>query len=123
MTDPYTHNPFELLRLDPTTPGAQVVQHAGALRQRAAAEADVAAIRQAVQALTGRPEERLLLELLTHPGPHYRSPALARFQAAFRRLPPPPAAAPDAPCPPLDLEEVAALLRALAVEEWEPAPL
>ncbi len=122
MTDPYTRNPFEVLRLDPSAPSAEVVQHAGALRQRAAGEADVAAIRQAVQALTGRPEERRLHELLTHPRPCYRWGALDRFQAAFRRLAPA-AAAPDTPCPALDLEEVASLLRALAVEQWEPPPL
>jgi hypothetical protein len=93
-------NPFEVLRLDPATPADEVVRQAGRLRQRAADEATVAAIRQAVQALTGRPEERLLHELLTHPAPCHAWPALERFTAAFRR-PPLPAAEAQAACPPL----------------------
>jgi hypothetical protein len=114
-------NPFEVLRLDPATPADEVVRQAGRLRQRAADEATVAAIRQAVQALTGRPEERLLHELLTHPAPCHAWPALERFAAAFRR-PPLPAAEAQAVCPPLDLAEVAALLRPLAAAELDAAP-
>jgi hypothetical protein len=115
-------NPFEVLKLDPGTPPEEVVRHAGRLRQRAADEAAVAAVRQAVQALTGRPEERLLHELLTHPRPCYRWPALEQFAAAFRR-PPPPASAERQPCPPPDLDELAALLRPLAAEELDAPPL
>lgn len=81
-------NPFEVLRLGPTASAEEVVRQAGRLRQRAPDEAAVAAIRQAVQALTGRPEDRALLELLTHPGPRYEAPALEQFLAACRRLPP-----------------------------------
>jgi hypothetical protein len=83
-------NPFEVLRLDPAAPAEEVVRQAGRLRQRATDEAAVAALRQAVQALTGRAEERGLHELLTHPRPRYHWPHLERFAAAFRR---PPAAA------------------------------
>jgi hypothetical protein len=115
-------NPFEALRLDPQTPAEQAVHHAGALRQRAATEAEVAAIRRAVQALTGRAEERALHELFTHPRPRYHVPVLERLTAAFRR-PPQPEPLPAPPCPPLDLAEFAALLRAAAAEAWRPAPL
>jgi hypothetical protein len=115
-------NPFEVLRLDPTAPADEVVSHAGRLRQRATDEATVTAIRQAVQALTGRPEERLLHELLTHPAPCHAWPALERFAAAFRRPPLPAAEAPPA-CPPPDLAEVAALLRPLAAAELDGTPL
>jgi hypothetical protein len=115
-------NPFEVLRLDPATPTEEVVRHAGRLRQRASDEAAVATIRQAVQALTGRPEERLLHELLTHPGPCHDWPALERFATAFRRPPLPSAEGPPS-CPPLDLGEVSALLRPLAAAELDGAPL
>lgn len=115
-------NPFEVLRLDPLAPADEVVAHAGRLRQRATDEATVTAIRQAVQALTGRPEERLLHELLTHPAPCHRWPALERFAAAFRRPPLPAGEAPPA-CPPPDLAEVAALLRPLAAAELDAPPL
>jgi hypothetical protein len=114
-------NPFEVLRLDPTTPDGQVVAQAGALRQRATDEETVTAIRQAVQALTGRPEERILFQWLTHPNPCYQARSLERLAAAFRRAPPSTAAPPS--CPPLDLVEFAALLRPLAAEEWALSPL
>ncbi|HKI36106.1 MAG TPA: hypothetical protein VKA46_29890 [Gemmataceae bacterium] len=114
-------NPFEVLRLDPATPTDEVVRQAGRLRQRATDEAAVAAVRQAVQALTGRPEERLLHELLTHPAPCHVWPALDRFTAAFRR-PPLPAGEAQATCPAPDLAEVAALLRPLAAAELDAAP-
>jgi hypothetical protein len=114
-------NPFEVLRLDPATPTDEVVRQAGRLRQRATGEAAVAAIRQAVQALTGRPEERLLHELLTHPAPCHAWPTLERFTAAFRR-PPPPVGEAQSACPPLDLVEVEALLRPLVAAELDAAP-
>jgi len=115
-------NPFEVLRLDPATPTEEVVRHAGRLRQRATDEATVAAIRQAVQALTGRPEERLLHELLTHPAPCHDWPALEHLATAFRRPPLPIAQTPPT-CPPPDLAEVSALLRPLAAAELDAAPL
>ena len=55
-------NPFEALRLDPSASEEEAVKQAARLRQRAADEAELTAVRQAVQALTGRPEDRLLLE-------------------------------------------------------------
>jgi hypothetical protein len=114
-------NPFEVLRLDPSAPAAEVVRQAGRLRQRATDEATVAAVRQAVQALTGRPAERLLHELLTHPAPCHSWPALERFTAAFRR-PPLPAGGSPPECPPPDPAEVAALLKPLAAAELDAPP-
>jgi hypothetical protein len=102
-------NPFEVLRLDPATPLEEVVRQAGRLRQRAAGEDAVAAIRQAVQALTGPAEERTLRALLTHPRPCYAWPGLDRFVAAFRRLLP--SAVPQEAEPRLNLADIAALLR------------
>jgi hypothetical protein len=115
-----TPNPYEVLKLDPSATEEEVVRQAGRLRQRAADEATMSAIRQATQALTGRPEERLLHALLTHPRPCYAWPALDRFAAAFRR---PPAPANAAPCPPLDVRECARLLEGLLAEELELPPL
>src|SRR6516225_9773440 len=80
-------NPFEVLRLDPSATEEEVVRQAARLRQRAADEAELTAVRQAVQALTGPPEEWRLHALLTHPRPAHASPALDKFAAAFRRSP------------------------------------
>ena len=91
MTTPPA-NPFEVLRLDPSATDEEAVRQAGRLRQRAADEAEIAALRQAVQTLTGHPEERRLHQLLTHPGPCYRWPGVERLAGAFRR---PPAAEPS----------------------------
>jgi hypothetical protein len=113
-------NPFEVLRLDPSSSEEEIVRQAGRLRQRATDEAEQNAIRQAVQALTARPEDRLLFALFTHPAPCHRWPALERFAAAFRRPPSPVGA--SAECPPLDMEEFADLLNALAAEELEFVP-
>lgn len=113
-------NPFEVLRLAPSAAEEEIVRQAGRLRQRATEEAARNAIRQAVQALTARAEDRLLFALLTHPSPRHHWPALERFLAAFRR---PPAADPTEPCPPLDLEEFAGLVRELVVEELKLPPL
>jgi hypothetical protein len=102
-------NPFETLRLAPDCSDEEVVRQAGLLRQRATDEAALNAIRQAVQALTGRPEECLLHRLLTHPGPCYRWPTLERLLGAHRRLP---LAGEAAPADALNLEEAALLLAA-----------
>lgn len=115
-----TANPFEVLRLDPSATEEEIVRQAGRLRRRATDEAALNAIRQAVQALTGRAEDRLLFALLTHAAPCYHWPALERFSDAFRRPPAPAGSA--APCPSLDLEEFAGLLRELSAEELELAP-
>jgi hypothetical protein len=119
MTTP--QNPFEVLRLSPATGPEEVVRQAGRLRQRAGDESAVAAIRQAVGALTGAAEERVLHGLLTHPGPCYNWPALDRFVAAFRRLPPPATAA-EAGKPLLDLADIAALLGPLSAGEGQTPP-
>jgi hypothetical protein len=114
-------NPFEVLRLDPSATEEEVVRHAGRLRQRVADEAALSAVRQAVQALTARAEDRRLFALLTHSQPGYAAPALDRLAAASRR--PPAVEGAAAPCPPLDLDEFRDLLRALLVRELQPAPL
>jgi hypothetical protein len=112
-------NPFEILRLDPSATEEEIVRQAGRLRQRATDEATLNAIRRAVQALTARPEDRLLHALLTHPSPCHHWPALDRFTAAFRR---PPVAPNVEPCPSLDQEEFQGLVRELAAEELEWIP-
>src|SRR5713101_9788319 len=113
-------NPFEVLRLDPAASEEEVVRCAGQLRQRATDEATLTALRQAVQALTGRPEERMLHALLTPPQPGYSCPALERLANAFRRPPRvSPAQAP--PSPELDLHEFAALLLPLVLAELTPS--
>ena len=115
-------NPFEVLRLDPSASTEAVVRQAGQLRQRVSQE-ELTAIRQAVQALTGRTDECLLHALLTPPRPAYQWPALERLAAsAFRR---PPAAGPaePPPLPELDLREFAALLRPLLLQELAPSAL
>jgi hypothetical protein len=119
MSDP-SENPFEVLRLPPTATEEEVVRQAGRLRQRAAGEAALNAIRQAVQALTGRAEDRALLALLTHPRPCYQWPALEKFAAAFRRAPAVEAGA--AACPPFDAEEFTSLLLAAAAEDLDLSP-
>lgn len=110
-------NPFDILRLDPSATEEQIVRHAARLQQRATDEAMRNEIRQAVQALTARSEDRQLLSLLTHPRPCYSCPALERFAAAFRR-PPVPTTTPQI-CPPLDLEEFEDLVGALIREELD----
>jgi hypothetical protein len=118
---PPSDSPFEVLRLPPTASEEEVVRQAGRLRQRAGGEAALNAIRQAVQALTGRAEDRALLALLTHPRPCYSWPALEKFAAAFRRAP---AAEPGgAACPPFDAEEFTALLLEALAEELDLPPL
>jgi hypothetical protein len=115
-------NPFEALQLGPTASAEEVVRQAGRLRQRQPDEAAVAAIRRAVQVLTGSAEERQLHALLAFPEPCYRWPALEAFVAAHRR---PPAATPTepVPVPPLDVDELTDLLRPLIVEALAPPPL
>jgi hypothetical protein len=114
-------NPFEVLRLDPTSSEEEIVRQAGRLRQRATDEAARNAVRQAVQALTASAADRQLHSLLTHPRPAWQSAPLDRFAAAFRRAPA--ASGAPGPCPPLDMEEFTALLCALMAEELELAPL
>ena len=113
-------NPFEVLRLDPSSSEEEIVKQAARLRQRAADEAELTAVRQAVQALTGRPEDRLLHALLTHPRPGHAAPALERFAAACRRAPAATGEAP--PVPAVDLREFAELLQVLLVEEMDFTP-
>ncbi len=118
MTAP---NPYEVLRLDPTASEEEIVRHAGRLRQRVTDEETLTAIRQAVQALTARPEDRRRLALLTHPRPEYAHPALDRLAGAFRR---PPAATESAgPFPELDEQEFRTLLMGQALEELDLPPM
>ncbi len=110
-------NPFEVLHLDPAASEEEIVRHAGRLRQRVTDEETLTAIRQAVQALTARPEDRRLWALLTHPRPEYSHPALDRLAATFRR--PPVAPEEAAVCPGLDEQEFLALLIGQVLEELE----
>jgi hypothetical protein len=80
-------NPFEFLQLDPSTPTDEIVRAAARLRQRATDEEGVAAIREAVQALTGSADERRLHELLTHPAPRFHWPAIEQLAAKYWRRP------------------------------------
>jgi hypothetical protein len=114
MTAP---NPYEVLHLDPAASEEEIVRHAGRLRQRVTDEQALAEIRQAVQALTAKPEERRRLALLTHSRPEYASPALDRLAAAFRR--PPTASAEASTCPELDEQEFRSLLLSQALEELD----
>jgi hypothetical protein len=116
-------NPFEVLRLDPSASEEEVVRRAGQLRPRVADESSLTALRQAVQALTGRPQERLLHALLTPPRPGYSWPALERLGSAFRRPPQVAQAASASPIPEIDLGEFASLLLPLVLAELAPAPL
>jgi hypothetical protein len=113
-------NPFEVLRLDPSATEEEIVRQAARLRQVAADESTLNAIRQAVHALTSDPADRALLALLTHPRPGHLSPTLDRFAAAFRR---PPAAGPAPPCPRLDLEEFTAFLCEAVAADFACVPL
>jgi hypothetical protein len=113
-------NPFEVLLLDPTATEEDVVRQAERLRQRATDDETLGAIRQAAMALTGKPDERTLHALLTHPRPAASSPALDRFAAAFRRAPA--AIAPTDPCPELDREEFLRLLLNAAAEQLDLPP-
>jgi hypothetical protein len=106
-------NPFEVLRLDPESTEEAIVRQAGRLRQRATGEAELNAIREAVQALTADPATRRLHALLTHPRPGHQAAALDAFAAAFRRPP----AATEATCPPLDFKELEQILLTCAAEE------
>jgi hypothetical protein len=117
-------NPFEVLKLDPSATEEEIVRRAGQLRQTASDENTLTAVRQAVQSLTGKPEERTLFALLTHPGPVHQWPALDRLEAVFRR-PPVSEQAPQAETHAMDLNEVADLLRPMLVEMLadEPLPL
>jgi len=114
-------NPYEVLRLDPAASEEEIVRHAGRLRQRVTDEQTLTGIRQAVQALTARPEERRRLALLTHPRPEYTHPALDRLTATFRRPPAAPASA--GTLPDLDEQEFLTLLIGQALEELELPPL
>jgi hypothetical protein len=116
-------NPFEVLQLDPSSAGeAEIIRQAALLRQRATDEAMLTAIRQAVQSLTARPEDRELFGLLTPPGAVHHWPTLERLEAAFRRPPQSKHSEQTAPAP-LDLQEVASLLRPLLARELEDMPL
>ena len=113
-------NPFEVLRLDPSVSEEEVVKQAARLRQRTADEAELTAVRQAAQALTGRAEDRLLHALRTHPRPGHACTALEKFAAAYRRAP---AASGEPPAaPPLDMSDFQRLLEDVLIEELDLTP-
>ncbi len=113
-------NPFEELRLGPSVSEEEIVRQAGRLRQRAADEAALDALRRAAQSLTARTEDRQLFALLTHDAPCYEHPALERFASSFRR---PVAPDPSAQRPALDIKEFERSLCVLAAKELQPPPL
>lgn len=117
-------NPFEVLKLDPSATEEEIVRRAGQLRQTASDEETLTAVRQAVQSLTGKPEERTLLAVLTHSGPVHQWSALDRLEATFRRAPVSEQSAP-VEMPAIDLNEVATLLRPMLAGTFadEPMPL
>jgi hypothetical protein len=117
-----SENPFEVLQLDPCATEAEIVRQAALLRQRAVDEETLTAIRQAVQALTARPEDRQLFALLTPPRAVHHWPTLERLEAAFRRPPQGPTSE-QIDSAPLDLQEIASLLRPLLARELEDVPL
>jgi hypothetical protein len=110
-------NPFEVLGLDPTSSEALVVEQGGRLRQRGTDEATLTAIRQAVQALTGQPDDRSLHSLLAHPQPVYAWPALDKLGNTYRRAPVPTTT--PVTCPPFDRAEFLSLLRVQLANELE----
>ena len=114
-------NPFEALRLDPSASEEEIVKQAARLRQRAADEAELTAVRQAVQALTGDAEDRLLHALRTHPRPGHYAPTLDKFASTFRRAPS--LNGGPAPIPAVDLKEFTDLLQANLIEELDFTPL
>jgi hypothetical protein len=113
-------NPFEVLSLDPGATEEEIVRRATQLRRRTSDEAALAELRRAVQSLTGRPEERLLLSLLTHPRPGYDAAMLDRLAADFRR--PPATAGEVKPCL-FDIAEFAGLIAGRLARELDTPPL
>jgi hypothetical protein len=114
MKNLYEQNPFEVLRIDPDASDEQVVALAARRRQRAADDHELTAIRQAVQALTGEAEKRLLARLFTHPRPGWERSDLVRWVGAFRR--PPLREEPSQTMHPGELGELANLLRSVLGE-------
>jgi hypothetical protein len=114
-------NPFEVLRLDPSSSEEEIIRRATQLRRRESDETALAELRRAVQALAGRSEDRLLQSLLAHPRPAYDSAVIERLAAACRKRPP--VAAQASTCPPLDLNEFAAYLARWLSEELDTPPL
>ncbi len=102
-------NPFEVLQLDPLASPEQIVEQAARLRETAADEAEQTRIREAVQALTGQPEDRDLAALFTFARPGYQLPERDRFVQTFRRSPVP-ATPTTTDIPPLDETDLAMLM-------------
>ena len=107
-------NPFEVLRLDPTTSVEEAMRQADRLAQETADEPLKQRIRQAAQQLTISPDCAALAALLTPPAPGYASEALREF---IVRHGSPPAGTPSEARPRLDEEEFRRrLLETIAVE-------
>jgi len=117
-----TPNAFEVLQLDPMASLEEIVARAEQLRQTAADEEEVNRIRQAVQHLTGQPEDRDLLAMFTFQVPGYQSPERDRFVQTFRRSPAPQVAATPTEIPPLDETEMAMLILGGLSEELAAPP-
>lgn len=115
-------NPYEVLQLDPSATEAEIIEQAGKLRQRSTEEKTLTAVRQAVQQLTASSEQREVLALLSHPQPMYRWPAMERLLNANRRVPSS-TSDEEKTSPPLDMDLIAKMLRALLAEELRPTAL
>ena len=107
-------NPFEVLRLDPTTSVEEAMRHADRLAGETTDEPLRQRLRQATQQLTASPDRAALAALLTPPAPGYASEDLRAFIAKYG---PPPAGTPAEARPRLDESEFRRrLLEAIAGE-------
>ena len=95
-------NPFEILRLDPTTSVEEAMRQADRLAGETADEPLRQRLRGAAQQLTISPDRAALAALLTPPAPGYSSDALREF---IVRHGSPPAGTPSEARPRLDLDE------------------
>ncbi len=107
-------NPFEVLRLDPTTSVEEAMRQADRLTQETADEPLRQRLRAAAQQLTISPDRAALAALLTPPAPGYASEALREFVVRHGS---PPAGTPSEARPRLDEDEFRRrLLEAIAGE-------
>lgn len=107
-------NPFEVLRLDPTTPVEEALRHADRLIKETADEPLKARLKQASQQLSISPERAALAALLSPPRPGYNAAVLTEFVKAHGS---PPEGSPVSARPRLDEAEFRQrLLEAMAGE-------
>ena len=110
-------NPFEVLRLDPTTSVEEAMRQADRLAQETADEPLKQRIRQAAQQLTISPDRAALAALLTPPAPGYASEALREFVVRHGS---PPVGTPSEARPRLDEDEFRRRLLEVIAGELSP---